>query len=71
MSARFMILTGLALLILGVAVPFMMVIQLVESTFFLNFASFTIQLIGLVMGVVGLTRSGIARRKKEEDEAEY
>jgi hypothetical protein len=38
---------------MGVVFPFLMVMQVLESTFFLNFFSFTISLIGIIIGVIG------------------
>ena len=33
--------------------PFLMLVQIVPSTFFLNFFAFTASLVGLIMGVAG------------------
>ncbi len=46
---------GFALSVLGVALPFLMVIQVLQSTFFLNFLSFTSSLVGLILGIIGAT----------------
>jgi len=40
-------------LLLGVILPFLMVMEIFESTFFLNFLSFILSLIGIVIGVIG------------------
>ncbi len=48
-----LILIGFLLSVLGVALPFLMVIQVVPSTFFLNFFSFTASLGGLLLGIIG------------------
>ncbi len=39
--------------LLGVVLPFLMVMDVLESTYFLNFFSFIISLIGVVIGVIG------------------
>ncbi|HSM25383.1 MAG TPA: hypothetical protein VK856_11015 [Anaerolineaceae bacterium] len=44
---------GLFLVILGVVLPFLMVMGVLESTLFLNFFSFFISLAGIIMGVIG------------------
>ncbi len=48
-----LILIGLLLSILGVALPFLMVVHLVSSTFFLNFLSFVASMSGLIVGIIG------------------
>jgi hypothetical protein len=45
---------GFILVVIGVALPFMMVIQVIESTFFLNFFAFTASLVGMFLGVIGV-----------------
>ncbi len=44
---------GFILSVLGVALPFLMVIHIVTSTFFLNFFSFTASVTGLILGIMG------------------
>jgi hypothetical protein len=48
-----MILIGFFLMVLGVVFPFLMVLKVVESTFFLNFFSYSASLVGLFLGVIG------------------
>jgi hypothetical protein len=48
-----MILIGLVLMILGVVLPFLMVLKVIQSTFFLNFFSYGASLVGLFLGVIG------------------
>jgi uncharacterized SAM-binding protein YcdF (DUF218 family) len=48
-----LIFIGFLLVLLGVVLPFLMVMKVIESTFFLNFFSFIISLIGVVIGVIG------------------
>lgn len=48
-----LILMGFLLSVLGVALPFLMVIQVIQSTFFLNFFSYSASLVGLSLGIVG------------------
>jgi len=57
-----LILSGLLLLILGVVVPFLIVLGMLESTYFLNFLSFACSTTGLVTGFIGLTQYVRARR---------
>jgi hypothetical protein len=48
-----LILIAIALLILGVLLPFLMVMEVIKSTLFLNLISFLVSLIGVIMGVIG------------------
>lgn len=52
-SPRFLLGLGLFLMLLGVILPFMMVIHVVESTFFLNFFSWGASVTGLALGMIG------------------
>jgi heme/copper-type cytochrome/quinol oxidase subunit 4 len=44
---------GFVLLLVGTIVPFLIVLQMIESTFFLNFTSYLAQVAGLFLGVIG------------------
>ncbi len=48
------ILIGLALMILGIVLPFLMVIRVLESTFFLNFFAYGASVGGLFLGIIGV-----------------
>lgn len=39
----------------GVLIPFLMVIKVIESTYFLNFFSWGISTLGLALGAIGFT----------------
>ena len=41
------------LLLVGWVLPFLMVIHVLPSTFFLNFFSYTASTVGLIVGIVG------------------
>ena len=49
-----MILLGFILMLLGVIFPFLMVIHILKSTFFLNFFSYTLSLLGMIFGIMGI-----------------
>ena len=55
---------GFLLLVLGVGIPFLMVLQIIESTLFLNFFSFFALFLGSVLGFVG-SASLVIRRRRE------
>jgi hypothetical protein len=58
-----LILIGLLLSLLGTALPFLIVIHLLPSTYFLNFFSFLSMIIGLSLGIAGGTQYVQRRRK--------
>jgi hypothetical protein len=53
-SPRLLLSLGLTLMLLGIILPFMMLIHLLESTFFLNFFSWGASVSGLFLGVIGV-----------------
>jgi hypothetical protein len=55
---------GFALLLLGVIIPFLMIINVFKSTFLLNFLSYFISLAGLIIGLIGTGLYMAAHRKK-------
>ena len=52
-NPRLLLSLGLLLMLLGILLPFLMVIQVMESTFFLNFFSWGASVTGLALGMVG------------------
>jgi len=59
-----LILLGFVLSLMGVILPFLMVIQILPSTFFLNFFSYAASLTGLFLGIIGASRYIQENRKK-------
>ena len=62
-SPRFLLSLGLILMLLGVILPFLMVIHVLESTFFLNFFSWGASVAGLAFGTIGFAM--YSRERKE------
>jgi hypothetical protein len=58
-----LILIGFLLVLVGAVLPFLMVIQVFESTFFLNFFSFGATMAGLLLGMVGAATYVRLRKK--------
>lgn len=52
-SPRFLLGLGIFLMMLGIILPFLMVIHVLESTFFLNFFSWGASVAGLSFGTIG------------------
>jgi hypothetical protein len=48
-----LMITGFILLIVGVSVPFLMIIQMLEPGFLLVFLSYMASIGGLILGVIG------------------
>lgn len=55
------------LLLFGCIMPFLMVTQVVASTFLLNFLSFASSISGLFLGIIGLALYRVKSRKDEDD----
>ncbi len=50
---RVLLSLGVMLMLLGIVLPFLMVAQVLESTFFLNFFSWGLSVAGLAFGTIG------------------
>ena len=56
---------GVFLLVLGVVLPYLMVVQIIPSTFFLNFFSYTASFLGLIIGMLGAMTIIVRSRKRD------
>jgi hypothetical protein len=52
-SPRFLLSLGMTLMLLGMVLPFLIVIHVLESTFFLNFFAWGASVGGLMLGMIG------------------
>jgi hypothetical protein len=52
-SPRFLLGISIVLMLLGIVLPFLMVIHVLASTFFLNFFSWGASVAGLAFGTIG------------------
>jgi hypothetical protein len=59
------------LLLFGFIMPFLIVIEVVKSTFFLNFLSFGASVLGLFLGVAGITAYRGKEKKNHDKEHPY
>ena len=66
-SSRSIILIGFVLVFLGFLLPLLMVIKVLDSTYFLNFFSFTASILGLFMGLMGAAQYYIEFRRKRNE----
>lgn len=68
MPVNRMIVTGFFMVLIGAVLPFLIVIQLVESTFLLNFIAYAASTVGIFLGVIGTAMHvGDSRRRREND----
>jgi hypothetical protein len=63
-----LLLIAIILLLFGCIMPFLMVTQVVESTFFLNFLSFTASVGGLFLGIIGVAMQRLRTDKKKKED---
>ena len=61
-SPRLLLVLGVFLMLLGIVLPFLMVIRVLESTFFLNFLSWGASVTGLAFGTIGFAVGSKGRR---------
>lgn len=50
-----LIVIGFIFVLAGVVLPFLMVIKLIPSTFFMNFFAYGISLVGLMLSIIGVS----------------
>jgi len=62
-NPRLLLSLGLFLMLLGILLPFLMVIHMLASTFFLNFFSWGASVAGLLLGTIGFAM--MTRMRKE------
>ena len=66
LSSRAIILIGFILVLLGFLLPFLMLLKVLESTFFLNFFSFIASLLGLFLGIMGAAQMTVEARRSRD-----
>lgn len=65
MNPKRLILIGFFLVLFGFVGPLLMVLDVLESTFALNFISFAASVAGLFIGMIGAAFYTISRRKRD------
>jgi hypothetical protein len=61
-SPRFLLILGVLMMLMGIILPFLMVIQVLESTFLLNFFSWGLSVVGLALGTIGFAMYSRGRK---------
>jgi hypothetical protein len=64
---EYLILIGFVMVMLGAILPFLMVMRILTSTFFLNFFSYGASLVGLFLGIIGCANLVRYHRKKNKE----
>lgn len=67
MGPKRLIWIAFGLLMAGVILAFLMVMQVLKSTLFLNFLSFFLSLAGFILGMIGTSLYVAIQRKKDKD----
>ena len=62
---------AIGMLLFGCIVPFLMTIQVIESTLFLNFLAFGLSTFGLLLGIAGVSVLKVKQGKKRDDDDIY
>ena len=62
---------AVGMMLFGCITPFLMTIQVVESTLFLNFLSFGLSALGLFLGIAGVSALKVKQGKKPDDDNQY
>ncbi len=60
-----LMLIGFALLVIGVILPFLMVLRIIEPTLLLGFVAYLSSVLGLALGVIGVILFSGTRRHKD------
>ena len=61
-----MIVVGGAMMVVSIILPFLMVLQLLRSTFFLNFLAYGLSVAGILIGFIGMVTLVRVRRNKDK-----
>jgi membrane protein implicated in regulation of membrane protease activity len=62
-----MMLIGFVLLVIGFVLPFVMVLQIIESTLFLGFVAYLTSFLGLIIGLIGVVMQGRVGRRDDDE----
>ena len=66
-SPRKLFWTGVVCVVLGFVLPFLIILGYIENTFALTFLIYTLQLVGMILGV--MAGAGLAVEKRQKDKA--
>jgi cytosine/uracil/thiamine/allantoin permease len=58
---------SVSMMLFGVVMPFLMVLHIVESTFFMNFLSFIASTLGSFLGIVSIALFRTRAKRRDDD----
>lgn len=61
-----MILVGVGMMLVSIILPLLMIVQVIRSTFFLNFLAYGLSVAGIMIGFIGLVTVVKIRRDKDK-----
>jgi uncharacterized membrane protein len=67
---EYLILIGFVMVMLGAILPFLILMKMLESTFFLDFFSYISSVMGLFLGIMGSAYVVRYHRRKKRDNSE-
>ena len=65
-SPRKLFWAGLVCVLLGFILPFLIILKFIENTFALSFFIYTLQLVGMILGIMAAAGLAIDKRAKEK-----
>jgi len=65
-SPRKLFWAGLVCVLLGFILPFLIVLKFIENTFALSFFIYTLQLVGMILGIMSAAGLSIEKRTKDK-----
>lgn len=72
LSAKQFLGIGFLMVLVGFIMPWLFVLRIVETTFFLAFLAYGVSLAGLLFGIIGIAMIGLERRHKDRrDRGDY
>ena len=66
-----MIVVGAGMMLISVILPWLMVLQLLRSTFFLNFLAYGLSVAGLLIGFIGMVSVVKIKRTQQKYKDQY
>lgn len=66
LSPRSMLIIGFLMVVIGAVLPFLIILDILPSTYFLNFLVFILSLGGVLMGMVAVAFYAVERDKEDQ-----
>ncbi len=66
-----MILVGIGMMLISIILPFLMVMQILKSTFFMNFLAYGLSVAGILIGFIGMVSLVKIRRTQQKYRDQY